>query len=234
MQRKRDEGARSSRASLTAAAAIGGLCGLYGWAVFLSTFGHDGSIGPRYNAPGTDFMVYYAAARAYLDGNLSLLFDGNRFTDHLNEMFAGRLSTPLPFHPWLHPPYYLLILLPFGLLPFGLAYGTFMIATLGALAAALGGYLRESRLKWGQIAALLLCSASAMAALIGAGIVFWSFRRPMPQDLQLAVLLAATIFAAPHVLTYDTGLLVIAAGLLVGRSLEQGIALHRAALMLAV
>jgi hypothetical protein len=52
---------------------IGGACllfGLYGWAIFLTTFGHDGAIGPRYNAPGADWVVFYSAAEAWLSGDL--------------------------------------------------------------------------------------------------------------------------------------------------------------------
>src|SRR5690348_5962495 len=99
-------------------AAICVVVGLYGWAVFGVTFNHDGALGPHYNAPGTDWMVFFSAARAYLAGNLPLIFDGHRFTAHQNETFAYWLSAPLPFHPWLYPPHYLLLVLPFCLLPF--------------------------------------------------------------------------------------------------------------------
>src|SRR5690242_4115630 len=51
-------------------AAICIAAGLYGWAVFAGSFHHDGALGPRYNAPGADWMVFFAAARAYFAGNL--------------------------------------------------------------------------------------------------------------------------------------------------------------------
>ncbi|HEY2132321.1 MAG TPA: hypothetical protein VGH36_04995 [Acetobacteraceae bacterium] len=93
--------------------------GIYAWLVFASTFHHPGAIGFNYNARGTAWMVFHAAARAWFDGDLGLIFDAGRLTARLNAVFADRLSSPLPFHPWLYPPSYLLLLLPFGLLPFG-------------------------------------------------------------------------------------------------------------------
>jgi alpha-1,2-mannosyltransferase len=354
-----------SRQQLVLVTLVCAAAGLYGWAVFLSTFSHDGSIGPRYNAPGTDWMVFYAAARAYLDGNLPLIFDGDRFTAYLNESFAGWLSEKMPFHPWLYPPHYLLLLLPFGLLPFPLSYAAFMATTFVALGAAIWRYAEDSRRKWllsvslliapatslnvitGQNAfltgalfvggfgllrdnpmlagallgmltfkptlallvpvaliagrhwralasaattVLVLAAASlavfgaepwrlwiemaivppedfyrnwlewgrlwgdsiyacamllgashtaanaaqAAATLSAAGIVYWTYRRPLPADRQLTVLLAATILAAPHVLSYDTVLLAIAASLFFCAALEDDLRLLHVTAMLAV
>src|SRR3954468_7525010 len=87
--------------------------------------------------PGHDWMVYYSAARAYLDGNLPLAFDGDRLTAHMNLVFANWLSEPLTFHPWIYPPPFLLVLIPFGLLPFGTAYVLFLLITFICLLLAL-------------------------------------------------------------------------------------------------
>src|SRR6202167_6734335 len=84
-----------------------GLCGLYGWAVFAMAFRHDGVIGPPFNAPGTDFMVYHSAARLWLAGKMPLVLDGDGFTALLNERFAFLLRGPLPLHPLVYPPLYL-------------------------------------------------------------------------------------------------------------------------------
>ena len=62
----------------------------------------------------------------------------------------------------------------------------------------------------------------AAAAVGAAGCVFWCYRRPMADDLRLAVLLAATILAAPHVIDYDTLLLGIAATLFFVRGYADG------------
>ncbi len=339
--------------------------GLYGWAVFLSTFSHDGSIGPRYNAPGTDWMVFYAAARAFFDGNLPLIFDGHRFTAHQNQMFAAWLSGQLPFHPWLYPPHFLLLALPFGLIPFSASYALFMCITGAVLVATIWLYAPPDYRRWLQLGSLLLCPAAsitviagqnafltaallvggfgllprrpilagvllgvatfkptlwlmvpvaliaarqwrvlasaaavasvlALASLAVFGVEMWrqwlemalsppadfysnwlesgrswglsvytcawvlgashglatlvqavatlgaaagvyvAFRGALAPDRQLAVLLAAAILAGPHVSSYDTLLLAIAASLLFCRALEEGAPLYEITLMLSV
>ena len=140
--------------------------GLYGWAVFALAFRHDGVIGPRYNYPGTDFMVYYGAARAALTGHLPLLFDGDRFTAFLNQTFAPLLRGELPFHPWVYPPHFLLLLLPFGLLPFGPACFLFLALSFAGLVAALGTLYRGRRLALAA-AAVLLAPAASITAVTG-------------------------------------------------------------------
>ncbi len=327
--------------------------GLYGWAVFGVTFNHDGALGPHHNAPGTDWIVFFSAARAYFDSNLPLIFDGHRFTAHHNEAFAYWLSGPMPFHPWLYPPHYLLLVLPFGLLPFGLSYAAFQAVTFAALLAAIWCYAEDAEWRWLLVVALLLAPGTSLnvvagqnaflsaalllggfrllrrnpvlagallgiltfkptlwlmvpvallaarewramasiavtalvlavaslavfgpelwrfwleimlappadfyrnwlewgrlwgnsvftcamvlgasqpvasivqgaATLAAAGIVYWAYRRPLPPDRQLAILLAATILAGPHVSDYDTLLLGIAAILMSRRIIEDG------------
>jgi alpha-1,2-mannosyltransferase len=157
----------SKRETLVLAAVTCGIFGLYGWAVFISGFGYDGSIGPRYNTPGTDWMVYHAAARAYLDGQLPLIFDAERFTAQLNTIHSGWLSTPLPFHPWLYPPSYLLLLVPFGALPFLASYGIFIAATFAALAAVIWHQSERGFRRWVQLIALLLSPAASLTVAMG-------------------------------------------------------------------
>jgi alpha-1,2-mannosyltransferase len=158
--------ASSQRHLLVIALTVCAAFGVYGWAVFVASFAHDGSIGPRHNAPGADFMAFYAAARSYLEGNLPLLFDGARFTAHLNEMFADRLSAPLPFQPWMYPPLYLLFLLPIALLPFGLAYAAFLTGTFAGLAAAVASVAPRGR-RGAHMLSLLLCPAASAVAVAG-------------------------------------------------------------------
>ena len=72
---------------LRPAAALVGFLGLLGWAFYLVAF---------YREPSQDWMVFYTAARAYWDGNLPLVFDGDRFTAVINDRFSTWLSWPLP------------------------------------------------------------------------------------------------------------------------------------------
>ncbi len=172
--------------------------GLYAWMVFVSTFHHPGAIGFNYNAPGTDWMVFQAAARAYFDGNLPLVFDAPRFTAHLNTLFADRLSSPLPFHPWLYPPGYLLLLLPFGLLPFAWSYAGFVLVTLAGAVAAVAAGVRDGRARLWRIAGLVLSPAAAVTvtqgqnafltvALLLGGVRLMA-KRPVPAGILLGLL----------------------------------------------
>jgi len=113
--------------NLGLAAGLAGVFGLAAWAFYIHAFA-----GER----GEDWMVYDTAIRAFYDGNIAVLYDGDGLTQLLNANFAAWLAHPLPLHPWLYPPHYLLLLLPFGLLPF-LPAGILFLALsfLGLIAA---------------------------------------------------------------------------------------------------
>lgn len=112
------------------------------------------------HAPAQDFMVYHTAANAVLHGNVALLFDGQAFTATVNAHFATLLAAPLTLHPWVYPPLFLLVVVPFGLMPFGWAAGTFLVAGAACLAAAMRLFAR-SRVEWA--AGLVALAASPPA-----------------------------------------------------------------------
>ena len=62
----------------------------------------------------------------------------------------------------------------------------------------------------------------ALGTLLGAGLVYRAFRLPLPADRKIAILLAATVFAAPHSSLADTVLLATAAGLWAGAAASRG------------
>ena len=94
------------------------LCGLYGWALVIATgSGHDGVIGPHFNALGADWVIFLAAARAIFGHDLSHIYDQAWITNATNGQFAHWLSSPLPFPLFPYPPLYLLLVAPFALLP---------------------------------------------------------------------------------------------------------------------
>ncbi len=335
-----------------------GLCcvfGLAAWAFYVNAFA---------GAHGEDWMVYYTAIRTYFDGQIALLYDGESLTRLLNARFAAWLPRPLPLHPWLYPPHYLLLLLPFGFAPFlasgvlflglgflGLVAASFahakqararaihvlslalcpaaaitvclgqntfftcalllggfgLVGRRPALGGALLGVLTYKPQLWLMVpvaliaarqwkalaaaaaAALLLAAASAalfgiepwrdwitlmtspsalftkwsaiarlngqsiytyaallgapaplanmmqaLAAAIAAAIVWWCHRRPMAAEPRLAVLLAATMLAAPHVIDYDALMLGLAATLVFARALEEGLRLPETILLVLV
>ena len=66
---------------------FGPVCGLFGvaaWVFYGWAFHGD---------PGQDWMVFYTAARAYIDGNLPLIFDGRLLTAALNRTSARAIVT---------------------------------------------------------------------------------------------------------------------------------------------
>jgi alpha-1,2-mannosyltransferase len=148
-------------------AAVGALAALYGWALLASTPAHPGAIGVNINALGTDWMVFYGAAQWFFDGRLGALFDGERLTAYLNAAFAGWLSQPMPYRPWVYPPSYLLMVLPFGRLGFAASYAAFQAATAGLLGAALYFGADRPNARALVIAASLLGPAAAINAAVG-------------------------------------------------------------------
>jgi alpha-1,2-mannosyltransferase len=321
-------------------AVLCGLAGIAGWRVWFLIL---------HRLLGQDWMVFYTAARAYFEGDLSLVFDGERLTNTINHQYTAWLSMPLIFHPWLYPPHFLLLLLPFGMMSFSESYILFLLLTFSAHIAAvcrltarrllvffgmllfpqtpfafltgqncfltssllvsgfsfvetrplLGGALLgfatykpqlflmvpialiASR-QWkalGSVAAtaavLILASvavfgldiwkdwfhvmvspsvtyqkwaiagrlngqsvyscavlagassrvanvAQALAALFGGACVWWSFSRKVPTDLRIAVLLAASLLASPHVSSQDGIFLAVGALLLFSRVIDDG------------
>ena len=148
-------------------AALALLAALYEWALFASTFSHPGVIGPNYNTPGTDWMVFYTAAHAFWQGQLGVLADGGRFTALLNQNFAGELTQTLSYRPWIAPPHLLLVLLPFGLLGFAASYALFQVASAAALLASLRAGADDTKSAWAIGLAAILCPAAALNAVDG-------------------------------------------------------------------
>ncbi len=135
-----------------------GFLGTLGWGFYVLVFVHE---------PAQDWMVFYSAARAYWDGNLPLIFDGERFTQALNTRFSDWLSVPLSLHPWINPPNFLLLILPFGLLPFGVSYVLFQAVGFLMLIGALRLYAKD-RQRWHLFAAAIaLCPAAALTIGVG-------------------------------------------------------------------
>jgi hypothetical protein len=163
---------------------------------------------------GQDWMVSDTAARQFLQGDISVLLDGAHMTDVLNATHAT-LRQKLVFHPWVYPPYALLLVLPFGLVPWWASYGGYMVLTLALMAWGLRLWLGGGWRFWLVLAGVLLSPASIYnigagqngyfsAGLLLAG--FWLLpRRPviagallglMAYKPQLCLLLPAALLAA--------------------------------------
>lgn len=116
--------------------------------------------------PWQDWMVYYAAARGCLDGNLRLVLDAPRFTAALNNTFAAWLPEPFSYRSWSYPPIFLLLLLPFGLLSFVASCVLFQVTTLGGMLAGIRAFV--GRRRWALVTGIAVLSPPA-AFNIGSG-----------------------------------------------------------------
>jgi hypothetical protein len=140
---------------------------LYGWAVFATTFTHPGAIGLNYIAPGTDWMVLYAAIRLALTGGFALTLDGAAFTAHLNTTFAAWLPEPLFYRPWVYPPSFLVLLYPFAGLGFLGSYLAFQLTTAALMTAALLHRATNRRAATWIALAALACPAASINVVDG-------------------------------------------------------------------
>lgn len=147
------------------------LCGIYGWLLVMATgSGHDGVIGPRYNALGADWVIFLAAARAFFTGDLAHIYNQAWITQATNGQFASWLSQPLPFPLFPYPPVFLLLVLPFAKLPVAWSLLLSQLAQFAALAWALRK-LAPGKSYLLFLAAAFLCPAASTNVLAGSNAV---------------------------------------------------------------
>lgn len=138
-----------------------GLCagvGAAAWMLYLPALGV---------AAGQDWMVFHTVARAWLHGNAALADEPNRLTALINWKFRHWLAVSLDLHPWLYPPSFLLLLLPFGALPFFPAWAAFQCVTGGLLVAALWRWSGAGRWRPLLVLVVLASPAAAFNLIVG-------------------------------------------------------------------
>jgi len=148
----------AAKRNLAIATGVCGVCGIYAWVLYFAIFAHE---------PAEDWLVFHTAARAFLDGDHALIWDGARFTALLNERYAAWLSSPLLLHPWVYPPSFLLLLLPFGLVGAGVGLALFLLVTYGAVLAAAARVGADWRRRLVYLFTLTLCPAVGSTAFTG-------------------------------------------------------------------
>ena len=152
---------KGSRTDLVIAAAFCGTIGLYD-ALYVILMLSDGPvIGPELKVLFPDFLVYWAAARAWLEGKLAIVYDIDAFTAYQNVLFADRFPNVVHFRPFFYPPIWLLMLVPFGLLGVAKAYGAFITGTMALATAA-----EVRRDPWGWLV-VLMSPAAVWVVLAG-------------------------------------------------------------------
>ena len=157
-----------------------------------------------------DFVVFWPAANAVLDGNMISLYIGDGMHD---AMLHYRPEGALERLTWQYPPHAGLVFSPIGLLPFPVAYMTWF--ALGV--AALAGSLVVAGVNRRAIIALLLTCPIFLALITGqialymtslmVLAVFWAKSRPILAGLaaglltikpQLGIFLPLVFIAGGH------------------------------------
>lgn len=131
------------------------LVGLYSVLQVILSIAHGPAIGLVFDVLYPDFLVFLAAARAFFEGKLALVYDVDAFTAYQYTLYRDHFQGPIAFRPFLYPPIWLLLILPFGLVAAPAAYTLF-----AALTAALATVLQGPRTGWGWLA--VLTSPAAM------------------------------------------------------------------------
>lgn len=152
---------KGARADLVIAAGFCGAIGLYDVLYVIFMLSGGPVIGPELKVLFPDFLVFWAAARAFIEHKLGMIYSIDIFTDYQNVLFADRFPNVVHFRPFFYPPIWLLMLAPFGLLAVGKAYALFMSGTV-----ALATSVVARRDSWGWLA-VLVSPAAVWVVLAG-------------------------------------------------------------------
>ncbi|MGL6208847.1 MAG: glycosyltransferase family 87 protein [Paracoccaceae bacterium] len=118
----------------------------------------------------SDFRVFWATARIFLDGEPLATFDLDRLDAEYNVATDAWM-------PWLYPPGYLFLIAPFGAMSYAFAFLSMTLLSVAAMALASRPFVGGVKPVW---AAMSLAPAYLPALVIGQNSLIW-----------LAVLLAA-------------------------------------------
>ena len=159
-------------------------------------------VGPSGQYAGGDFLFFYTGAKLVLSGHINDLYTGALITG-TNSLVVPELGTK-SMHPWawLYPPHYLLLILPFGLLPYYFALGLWLILSLSLLGFILwhfggmrGGLWLATIFNVSVIYCLTIGQNSLIfAAIAGMGIYLLK-KRPLLAGLCFSVLSMKPHFA---------------------------------------
>ncbi len=142
--------------------------GLYGWAMVIATgTGHDGAIGPQYNALGADWFIFYTAARAFFAGQIAHIYDQAWLMPRINSLFSNWLSSPLPYPAFHYPPSWLLLILPFCAMPPVASLIVMLITTFAGVVAAMWKMFGSDGKFLFFAISILLCPAASNNVLAG-------------------------------------------------------------------
>ena len=148
-------------------------------------------VDPNGKPIGYDFMGFWSAARLALAGRPEAAFD---FSAISAVQHAALPEAPGLFFAWFHPPTFLLVVLPFGLLPYPAAVALFMLGT-AALWAAFVRQILPDRRSWIVAAAtpaalisLLIGQDAFLTASLAGFALIWLDRRPLVAGVLIGLL----------------------------------------------
>lgn len=125
---------------------------------------------------GSDFMAFYAAGRLALDGRAVDAFDLQAFVSVQEELFPAAAGIA---YGWFYPPTFLLLVAPLALLPYVVAYATFIAGSVAAWWTTLRRAIGRPGGAWLAVAfpGLWVCLAQGQnglltAALAGGSLLF--------------------------------------------------------------
>lgn len=181
-------------------AAFAVLCAVYGWALVAATgSGHDGVIGPHFNALGADWVIFLAAGRAVFSHELAHIYNQAWITQAVNGQFGHWLGTPEPYPLFPYPPVWLLLVAPFALLPVALSLALSQLLQFAALAWSLRRFAPNRSWLFFAVGAVLAPAASnnvlaGSNALLVAALIVGGIASLEKQPLLAGVLLGLVIF----------------------------------------
>jgi hypothetical protein len=185
-----------SRTWLRLAVVFCAVVGLYDVIYVASLALHGPRLGPPQWVMYPDFLTPWAAVRAFFDGKLAMVYsDIDAFTDFQNALYADRFPAIVHYRPFLYPPFWLLMLLPLGLIAVDAAYWIFMLVTVGASAWEQQRHARDW--PWGWLAMAVSPAAvhvvvSGQATFLAVALAYGGLRMldrsPAPAGILLGLL----------------------------------------------
>ncbi len=114
-----------------------------------------------------DWMVYFTASRAALHGDYALLADSMAFMRELTATFMDVLRFSIELHPWIYPPPFLLLVLPFGVLDPRAGYVCFLLTGAAGLLLAIHVWPGSRSDRLILMASAALCPGTLFTILVG-------------------------------------------------------------------
>ncbi|CAD7045534.1 hypothetical protein RHAB21_03562 [Pseudorhizobium halotolerans] len=138
-----------------------------------------------------DFANYWIASKLAMEGHVLDLFSGQDiYFARMQEVFGQ----DYPWHNWSYPPHYLLLVLPFGLLPYVASGIVFQLATLALfLHAASLARAPEARGYWLLLLPFIVCNLHlSQNGFLTAALMLYGlslrFRRPLLAGVAIGLL----------------------------------------------